>query len=100
MIGLLSLSRLRNSASDCDTATQALAALSWNDKRASTARNAAICSKHQQTVSWHISRLLHMHRITWELLLGMFCTPGMAGSASRALAISRPYHTAFALRLH
>ena len=46
------------------------------------------------------SCLLHMHRITWELLLGMVCTPGMAGSASRARAMTRPYHTAFALSLH
>ena len=44
--------------------------------------------------------LLHMHRITWELLLGMVCTPGMAGTASRARAMTRPYHTAFARRLH
>ena len=43
---------------------------------------------------------LHMHQITWELLLGMVCAPGMAGTASRARAITRPYHTAFDLRLH
>ena len=46
------------------------------------------------------SCLLHMHRITWELLFGVVCTPGMAGSASRARAMTRPYDTAFALRLH
>ena len=44
--------------------------------------------------------LLHMHRITSELLLGMVCTPGMAGTASSTRAMTRPYHTAFALRLH
>ena len=46
------------------------------------------------------SCLLHMHRITWELLSGMVCKPGMAGSASRARAMRLPYHTAFAPRLH
>ena len=44
--------------------------------------------------------LLHMHRITWELLLGMVCTPGMAGTASRARAMTRRYHTVFTPRLH
>ena len=44
--------------------------------------------------------LLHMYWITWELLFGMVCTPGMAGSASRARAKTWPYHTAFALTLH
>ena len=42
------------------------------------------------------SCLLHMHRITWELLFGMVWLPGMAGSASRARAMTRPCHTAFA----
>ena len=30
--------------------------------------------------------LLHMHRITWELLLGMVCTPGLAGQPWNSFA--------------
>ena len=30
----------------------------------------------------------------------MVCTPGLAGTASRARAMTRPYRTAFTLRLH
>ena len=43
--------------------------------------------------------LLHMHRITWELLLEMVCTPGMAVTASHARAMTRRYHTVFTWRL-
>ena len=35
--------------------------------------------------------LLHMQRITWELLLGMVCTPGRA--AHHDTALSRPVPT-------
>ena len=44
--------------------------------------------------------LLHMPWNAWELMLGMVCTPGMANTASRARAMTQPYYTAFALRLH
>ena len=44
--------------------------------------------------------LLRMHRITRELLPGMVCTPGMAGTASHARAMTRRYHTVFTPRLH
>ena len=44
--------------------------------------------------------LLHMQLFTWEMLLGMVCSPWMAGTASRVRAMTRPYHTACALRLH
>ena len=39
--------------------------------------------------------LLHMYQIIWELLFGMVCTTGMAGTASHARAMIRRYNSAF-----